>query len=179
MNKNDVDSYRNQLDEDISKTFKEIDTNISYIIVGALGFFITMLDKFIDVNHALLIICMFASFAFLLISFILFLTGKHLHTHHSLKILTFVDNDFVSKAEDEAKETELNEMWEEANKKINRNRNWIYFFLGIGVVLQVVFFSVNIFFRSKQDSSKLIKVEIVGQKATNTNPSSTTVIKAK
>jgi hypothetical protein len=176
MNKTDVDSYRNQLDQDISKTFKEIDTNISYIIVGALGFFITMLDRFINIKHALLIICMFASFAFLLTSFILFLRGKHLQTRHSLKILTFVDNNFISKPEDEVR---LNNMWEEANKKINRNRNWIYCFLGFGVVLQVVFFSVNIFFRNKQDSSEPIKVEIVGKKEANTNPNSTTVIKVK
>ena len=161
MDKIDIDTYRNQLDESIGLTFKEIDTSISYIIVGALGFFITMLDKFIDVTHALLIVCMFSSFGLLVASFILFLVGKHLHTKYSLKILNFIDNNLASKPVDEANDYQISSMWTEANKKINKNRNCIYFLLGLGVFLQVTFFSVNIFLKNKQNNSNPIKVEII------------------
>ena len=43
MEKEKFNSYRESIDIHMKETFKEIDTNISYIIIGSLGFFITML----------------------------------------------------------------------------------------------------------------------------------------
>lgn len=160
MDLKETGCYRDGLDGQISETAKEIDKNISYIIVGALGFFITMLDKFVDARSANLIAMLIISFVSLLIAFLLFLYCKHATIRYASKILKFVDNVMMRDPANNSHEQRLLRKWKKSNRNLSHIRAATYVFLGIGVVLEVLFFTINILHNNKKEGEKAQKVQI-------------------
>lgn len=173
MDKKEIEIYAEKIDSNIQEKVKEIDTNISYIIIGSLGFFITMLDKFIDVNHSILIPVMIISFVSLLFSFALFLYSKHSMTKKAADMLDFIDDKLLLNLGNVESEQELLRMWRESNDSITKNRKNIYILLGIGVFLQVIFFTTNIFLGKREKEKEVqqnLKIEIITKDTGATKP---------
>jgi hypothetical protein len=160
MENEKFNSYRENIDLQIKDTFKDIDTNISYIIIGSIGFFITMLDKFVDIHKACFIPLLFISFAALIISFVLFLFNKHMMAKDAAKILEYMDSEMAVDPTNNEHNQKLYELWKKSNNRLTKYRGWIYFFLGMGVILQVTFFTTNILFEKKNENEEPQKLRI-------------------
>jgi hypothetical protein len=165
MTKEELDCFRDSLDVQLKETYKDIDVNISYIIIGALGFFLTMLDKFIDVKKATLIWLAFLSLCSLLVAFFKWLYNKHIITKLARQQLDFVDDKLSPNLDNIELEQELLKLWKDSDGKLREGRKLVYIFLGIGVFLQVAFFFYNILMNKtdeKQNEQK-IKIEIIAK----------------
>ncbi len=161
MTKQEIDCFRKDLDDQLKETFKDIDTNISYIIIGALGFFLTMLDKFFSVQKASFLWVAALSLISLLTAFIIWLYNKHRITKLAMRQLNYVD-DVLLQNHNVDNEQKLLKLWKQSNKELEDGRKYVYIFLGIGVFLQVTFFAYNIMSIKPDDkqTEQKIKVEV-------------------
>lgn len=142
MTKDEITEYRKVVEKDFSDKDLEIETTLSYITIGALGFFITINDKFIQLQTAKCRLILIISLALIFISFALLLYRKSITTASDLKLLDYVTNMKTDSVEDDAK---LLNLWDESHKCLERIKNWVYVSLGIGIGLQVLFLTINIY----------------------------------
>lgn len=141
MTQGEKDEYRKAVAEQLKEKVSEIDTNISYVIIGSLGFFLTINEKFIGFKEASCIWLAYLSIIFLLSSFFLFLYNKHLTTKYDREIIDFVDGMNINNREDDVK---LLEMWKKSDSSVTSFRNINYFLVSIGITFEIIFFMINV-----------------------------------
>ena len=140
MKEDEIKDYRKQLEKDFTDKDLEIETTLSYISVGALGFFITINDKFLKLETANFKFILILSLISLFLSFALILYRKSRTSHNDLKLMVLADE---MKPDSEVDDDELLKLWKESHEELLRIRNIIYFCLGIGIGLQVLFLILN------------------------------------
>jgi hypothetical protein len=141
MTKEEIKDYRKLLEKDFTDKDLEIETSASYISIGALGFFITINEKFLKLEAANYKIILILSLVFLFLSFVLILYRKSRTSHNDLKLMEFSDEMSHDSEEDDAK---FLQMWQDSHKELSWIMIIIYYCLGIGIGLQVLFLLLNI-----------------------------------
>jgi hypothetical protein len=159
MTQAEIDTYREKIDQQLKEKVSEIESNISIIIIGALGFFLTINEKFIGLKEAKLGWSLLISVGLLLTSFFLFLFGKHLTTKYDRSLIDFLDNMEENK---EYQDQNLLKTWEAYDKRLSKNRDYIYVTLAIAILFQLVFFFYNLMFTTPTNTEKAetLKIEL-------------------
>lgn len=161
MLQEEIDSYRDKIDLQLKEKVTDIESNISLIIVGSLGFLLTINEKFIGLKDAELKWVLLVSISALIIAFVIFLFNKHLTTKYDRKIIDFLDDRM--KADDPESDKELLRMWTNYDSSLSLNRKIIYLLVGVGLLLEIVFFIFNVMNApvKKEEEPQKIRVEIV------------------
>lgn len=161
MNQNEIDDYRDKIDLQLKEKVGEVESNMSLIIVGSLGFLLTINEKFIGLKEAELKLVLILSISLLLLAFAMFLLNKHLTTKYDRKIINFLDDKM--KANDVESDRELLNMWKVYDSKLSTNRSVIYWLVGIGLLLEIFFFIFNVLRgpEKKEVENQKIKIEII------------------
>jgi hypothetical protein len=141
MKETEIKEYRKILEKEFVDKDLEIETSLSYISVGALGFFITINEKFLKIQTANYKVILILSLFFLFLSFVLILYRKSRTSHYDLKLMQFIDN---MKPDSENEDAQLLNLWDDSHQKLSFIRVLIYFSLIIGIGLQVLFLIFNI-----------------------------------
>jgi hypothetical protein len=141
MNTNEISNYREEVAQQLKEKESEIETSLSYITVGALGFFLTINEKFLKLQDCQLKNLLILSVFLLIVAFILILVKKSLTTRYDRKLLHFLDE---MKPENRQEELELYDIWEKHDKTLRNIKTSTYFALGTGIILQVLFFMLNV-----------------------------------
>lgn len=141
MKDTDLIEYRKILEKEFTDKDLEIETSLSYISVGSLGFFITINEKFLKIESANYKFILISSLACIFISFALILYRKTRTCHHDLKMIEFVNQMKPNSKKDDKK---LLELWDASHKNLSKIKLIIYISLGIGIGLQVLFMIFNI-----------------------------------
>jgi len=142
MTKEEIDEYREKIDIQLKEKVTEIESNIALIIIGSLGFFLTINEKFIVLVHSKVQWSLFLSVIFLITSFLLYLINKHLTTKFDRSIISFLDDNM--KPDDIDSNTKLMKMWKKYDGILVCNLNIIYILLALGVIFETFFFMKNI-----------------------------------
>lgn len=161
MTKEEIDQYREKIDLQLKEKVTEIESNVAFIIVGSLGFFLTINEKFIVLVNSKVKWALFSSIILLIVSFIFYLINKHLTTKFDRKIITFLDDEM--KPDNIESNTKLMIMWKKYDGILMCNLNIIYILLGLGIIFETFFFVKNIM---ENEHSK-INIENLPQKTTN------------
>lgn len=119
----------------------EIETQLSYISIGSLGFFITINDKFLKIQSSDYKWILILSLIFLIISFVLILIRKSRTNHHDLFMMGFIDK-MQPDSEDEDQKLLIH--WDCCHKELTRIRLFIYITLALGIGMQVLFVVLNV-----------------------------------
>lgn len=166
MTQEEINKHRDEISLQLKEKVSEIESNISLIIIGALGFFLTVNEKFIGLKDASLLWLCFLSVALLLVSFFIYLYNKHLTTKFDREIIDFIDDKM--KPDNKEANTTLYNMWQKGDTTLERNKTVIYWTLSLGILFQVIFFIYNVLYikknKSQPDSQKL---EIIIKDSTN------------
>jgi hypothetical protein len=141
MNETEIKDYRRILEKEFIDKDLEIETTLTYISIGALGFFITLNEKFMKLLEASGKPVLIISLLFLLIAFILILYRKSRTIQHDLQLMASTDSMQPDSPDDDQK---LYDLWMKSNKELSRIRNLIYFSLALGIGLQVIFVIINV-----------------------------------
>ncbi len=140
MTLQEIKEYRRILEKEFIHKDNEIETQLSYITVVSLGFFITINEKFLKIQSADFKIVLILSLIFLFVTFVLILLRKSKTSHHDLLMMGFLDNMKVDSNEQDQK---LLSMWDKSHRQLKNIRLSIYITLSIGIGLQVLFIVLN------------------------------------
>jgi hypothetical protein len=140
MTSQEIKDYRKILEKEFSDKDLEIETSLSYISFGALGFFITINEKFVKLMVADYKTILILSLIFLFLSVALVLIRKYRTSHNDLKLIYCLDELKPDSDED----IKLLELWEHSHKELFRIIIVSYCCLGIGIGLQVLFLILNL-----------------------------------
>ena len=140
MTLEEIKEYRRILEKEFIDKDNEIETQLSYITVVSLGFFITINEKFLKLQSADYKIILVLSLIFLFITFVLILIRKSRTSHHDLLMMEFIDK-METNSDDH--DQMLLCMWDKSHRQLKNIRVAIYITLGIGIGLQVLFIVLN------------------------------------
>ena len=140
MTLQEIKDYRKILEKEFIEKDNEIESQLSYITVVAIGFFITINEKFLKIQSANYKIVLILSLIFLFVTFVLILYRKSRTSYHDLKMMEFIDNMSTNSNEQDQK---LLSMWEMSHKQLRKIRLFIYTTLSIGIGLQILFIILN------------------------------------
>jgi len=141
MNPKQIAEYREKIDLQLKEKSGEIESHISLIIVAALGFFLTINEKFIGLKDASLKYLLLLSISSLFLSFGIFLLSKYLTTHYDRQLIDFLDQ---MEPYNHLADQQLLGLWRSFDGKLSAIRSAIYCTLGIGILLELVFFWYNV-----------------------------------
>lgn len=156
-----ITDYRDKIETHLIDKESEMDKTTTYITVGLLGFFMTINDKFVPLLDSNLKIWMYISICSLIFSLILGLVYNYITVIYDGRIIRFIDDNDVEN--DSAKKSELDNNWEKYIKKQNCVKLFVYIFLGIGLITEIVFTIYN-FERKSIQTENIIKVEVLNFK---------------
>ena len=166
MKQAEIDKYREQIDLQLKEKVTEIESNVSLIIIGSLGFFLTINEKFIGIKDASQLWALIASVILLLGSFSLYLISKFLTTKYDREIIDYLDDKM--KEDNKETNTELINMWEKFDTFLTKIRKLIFWTLGLGVFFEIFFFMFNLLTTvTKKNDVESIKIEIVVKDSSN------------
>lgn len=148
MTKDEIKEYRKILEKEFMVKDKEIETQLSYITIGSLGFFITINEKFIKIQNTDFKNVLILSLIFLFLTFVLILVRKSRTSHHDLLMMKFLDK--MSPDSNQDDQTLLS-MWNKSHNELKKFRYVIYFSLSVGIGLQVLFIVLNYNLLNKLD----------------------------
>jgi hypothetical protein len=140
MTKTEIKDYRKLLEKEYMDKDLEIETSVSYLSLGALGFFITINDKLLKLKTSECKIILILSLIFLFLSFVALLFRKSRTRRCDEKLMELIDNMESDSIQDDSK---ILSMWNEHHKKLSNIMTLIYYFLGIGIGLQILFLFLN------------------------------------
>lgn len=166
MTPDQISSYREQINKEIGEKAKDLDSNVFLVIAGALGFFLTINEKFIGLREAQLKPFLFLSLISLGISLSVFIYDKYFVTDCEKEILDFLDKKM--RPHDPALQQQLLDMWEENERKLVRNKKWIFGSLICGIAAQMIFFLYNLMLAPPQTQNppQTLRIEIVNSDTT-------------
>jgi hypothetical protein len=130
-----IQEYREKIEKHLIDKVTEIDSTLSLIILGTLGFTISKLDK--DFGEYLKSIWFWVSFCSLVIAFLCLLLHKYLTQKFDEKIIDFLDNMTV---DNESDDVNLDNKWKNFKNVLDTIRNFTFFFVGLGIFSVVIFF---------------------------------------
>lgn len=137
----ELKEYRRVLEKEFADKDLEIETQLSYISIGSLGFFITINEKFITIQSAGYKSILIVSLIFLFISFVLVLIRKSRTSHHDLLLMEFVDKMHPDSKE---QDRQLLSKWDCCHKELTKILLFIYITLTLGIGMQVLFVVLNV-----------------------------------
>lgn len=140
MTEIEIKDYRKILEQEFISKDLEIETSLSYISIGSLGFFITINQEFFKLQTACFKWILITSLIFIFISFILLLFRKAKTVKYDRNLMDFLDNMNNDNIEDDLK---LQRLWVSNHKKLSWILYSIYICLGTGIGLQILFLSQN------------------------------------
>jgi cbb3-type cytochrome oxidase subunit 3 len=140
MKQIEIKDYRKILEKEYIDKDLEIETSLSYISIGALGFFITINEKFLKIQTANYKAILLLSLIILFLSFVFILFRKSRTSHYDLKLMRFIDN---MEPDSESDDTKLSNLWDKSHWELSFIRKLIYLSLSIGIGLQVLFLFLN------------------------------------
>lgn len=141
MTKEELKEYRKILEKEYSDKDLEIETTLSYITIGALGFFITINDKFLKIQDAKFTVFLILSLTLIFISFVLILIRKSKTIHYDFAMMTFIDK---MDSDSESQDKELLNLWDDSHKTLTLIRTFTCISLATGIGLQIIFLVLNI-----------------------------------
>lgn len=170
MTPEQISSYREQINQEIGEKAKDLDSNVFLVIAGALGFFLTINEKFIGLREAQLKPALFLSLISLGVSLSMFIYDKYFVTDCEKEILNFLDTKM--KPHDPALQKQLLGMWEDNERKLVRHKKWIFGSLILGIAAQMVFFLFNLMWAplQPQNPPQRLRIEIVNSDTTSAQP---------
>lgn len=142
MEYKEIKEYRKILEEEFTNKDNEIESQLSYITIGSLGFFMTINEKFIRIQDSHCKILLIVSVISLFIAFVFILIRKSRTSHHDLSMMNFIDGMSPNFVEDDKK---LLTLWNNSHDELKKLRIVIYVALSLGIGLQVVFLILNYF----------------------------------
>ena len=137
----EIKDYRKILEKEYIDKDLEIETTLSYISIGALGFFLTINEKFLKIQTANNKCVLVLSLISLFIAFTLILYRKYRTSHHDLKLMKHIDN---MEHNSEESDKQLLKLWEISHRELSNIRIFVYISLTIGIGLQVLFLLLNL-----------------------------------
>jgi len=140
MNLQEIKDYRKILETEYQNKDIELESTTSYIIIGALGFFITINEKFLRLQDAELKGLLAISLVFLLTSFVLLLVRKSRTSFHDLKLMQKLDN---MQEDNDKDDQDLLKTWRNCHVELTKIMRCVYILLITGISIQVVFFIFN------------------------------------
>ncbi len=141
MTKDELKDYRKILEKEYSEKDLEIETTLSYISIGALGFFITINDKFLKIQDAKFALILVLSLTLIFVSFVLILIRKSKTIRHDFDMITMIDK---MEPDSESQDKELLNLWDQGHKTLTQLRTYTYISLAVGIGLQIIFLLLNI-----------------------------------
>jgi len=141
MTEIEIKDYRKILEKEFIDKDLEIETTLSYISIGALGFFLTINEKFLKIqtaNHKCVLVLSLIS---LFLAFVLILYRKYRTSHHDLKLMEYIDS--IEQNSNDS-DRELLKLWEICHRELSNIRIFIYISLVLGIGLQVLFLLLNL-----------------------------------
>jgi hypothetical protein len=161
MTRDEINKYRDKLEQQHKEKSTEIDTKVSLIIIGSLGFFLTINEKFIGLKDATWKFFLITSVLLLLSSFVFYLILCHLTTTYDGDLIKFIDDDF--QVETNQSDIELHEKWQQHASTLSKFRTSVYITLAAGIICQLVFFLHNVMNAESKtkEEEKPIKIEVV------------------
>ncbi|MFC2104780.1 hypothetical protein ACFLS4_05465 [Bacteroidota bacterium] len=141
MTEKELKDYRKILEKEYSDKDLEIETSLSYISIVALGFFITINDKFLKIQDAKFKPLLIVSLSFLFLSFVLILIRKSRTIRYDFNMMTFIDK---MKPNSESQDQNLLNLWDTSHKELTLIRTLTYISLSVGIGLQILFLVLNI-----------------------------------
>jgi len=159
MVKQQIDSYREKIDIQLKEKENEIENSITYISVGALGFFLTINEKFFKIDKTNCSFLLYTSLSLLLLSFIIILIKKYKTTSYDRKIIDFLDE---LPENNKDKDKELLKLWKSCECYLKLFKISSYSALGLGITLQLVFFFSNLLspLEIKNSNEQKFQIEI-------------------
>jgi hypothetical protein len=137
----ELSTYRDSLQEDITAKEKEYHTTITYISVGALAFFLTLNDKFFKIEPAHGKGWLFASLGLLLLSVVLYIPANMVDIRADWALMDKVDELIVEGKEDDDLLLAIWRKWMRWSRLIYNAR---LIFMLTGVALEVIFVTCNL-----------------------------------
>jgi hypothetical protein len=170
MTPEQISSYREQINKEIGEKSQDLDSNVFLVIAGALGFFLTINEKFIGLREARLKPVLFLSLTSLCVSLTMFIYDKYFVADCEKEILNFLDTKM--KPNDIALQKQLLGMWEDNERKLVRNKKWIFGSLIFGIAAQMVFFLYNVMWAPPQPQNppQRLRIEIVNSDTAKGHP---------
>jgi len=141
MNQTEINEYRKALEKEYLDKDIEMETSLSYISIGALGFFITINEKFIKIQIANYKVILILSLLFLFLSFVLILYRKSRTSYYDLKLMNLLD---IMKPNSETDNKKMYCLWNQCYHELSFIRILIYICLAAGVGLQILFLFLNL-----------------------------------
>jgi hypothetical protein len=141
MKEQEIKDYRKVLEAEYTAKDSEIETTLSYITIGALGFFITINDKFLRIQDSKHIFLLIVSLILMFGAFVLILIRKSKTIRNVFDLMTQIDR---IEANNEAQDKELYEIWENGHKTLTKLRKSTFICLSLGIGLQILFLLLNI-----------------------------------
>ena len=160
----ELKTYRGKLEEQKKEREADFHSIITYISAGALGLFLTVNEKFIELSTAVHKWLMIISITFLFLTFGFVLLINYLNSKFNSNLIDTIDEIITGKKQD----TDLQKQWKDKSKIVNNLTSVIISCLLIGVLSEVIFLSFNLFKTEtkKEQNNKNIKVEIITLKQT-------------
>ena len=142
MTAKQIKDYRRLLEKEYTEKDNEIDTHLMYINFAALGFFLTINEKFLKIQDADYLWLIGLSLGLLLVSFVLIITRKGMIIRGNHLLMRFIDKMSVnSRKHDKA----FDKLWGNNDKKLTIIRRFVYFILSFGIGFQILFFLLNLY----------------------------------
>ena len=133
--------YRKTVADDYTKKDTEIETSLTYISAAALGFFITINEKFVELETARYHILLAVSLFFLFLTFVLILIRKSKTVSFDHELMTYIDS---MEANNESQDSGLLKLWKKGTRLLECLMNFTYVSLSLGIGLQVLFLVLNL-----------------------------------
>ncbi|OHC85443.1 MAG: hypothetical protein A2546_03950 [Sphingobacteriia bacterium RIFOXYD2_FULL_35_12] len=166
MKQSEIDKYRELIDLQLKEKVTEIESNVSIIIIGSLGFFLTINEKFVGIRDASQKWALVLSVLLLLASFFIYLISKYLTTKYDRELIDFLDDEM--KEDDKDSNTKLLEMWSKFDTSLSKNRKAIFWTLAIGILLEIFFFMFNLLnTEPKKNNNENLNIEIIIKDSNN------------
>jgi len=151
MNKDDIKKYREDCGSDARDIHKELDDRVSFIIIAAIGFFVTKSDSFYPKGNGLMIALYCCTLLCLFLSFVIFLLNKHLAIKEINDHLEFIDTKMKPDTPELAQK--LITDWEAARNRREKFQRRVYVLLIVGFITGITFFMISTL--SRKDSEKI------------------------
>ena len=140
MNEEDVRRYREILEKEYSFINLKIETTLTYVSAGAIGFFVFMNTSYLKLQMSDFRFLLVISLSFLFLSLVLNLVRKSNIMKHEFEMLTFVER---MQPNSNSQEQDLVSRWD----RIYMNRTLIKTIsnvsLALGIGLQLAFIVLN------------------------------------
>jgi hypothetical protein len=154
-----LEKSREKLQEQQIARENDFHNIITYITAGALGLFVTINEKFIDLQNSTGKWLVITSILFLIITFVLVLAINYVNSRYNSDVVDVIDSILqnhtpTSQNIDLVEENKLMTIWSKKNQSLQKRTIWILITLTIGVVTEIIFLSINIMKSEKKTNEK-------------------------